>query len=247
MRSLIRLSCVASAIVLLAAPASAQAVHSFQFGLGAVFPTGLKSRVDDDVLLRNAIGEALPGRPSLTDALFFEMNDFTSLHVLGEWNVTFGDRIEVGAGLGYYRQTVPTFYYDLEDQDGHDIFQQLSLRVTPITGLVRFMPFNRAGQVQPYVGAGLAALNFHYSESGDFVDGDTLEIFTERYAVNGTTLGTLVLGGLKLPIGGDIYGINVEGRYQWGAGDTGGASKGFVADKIDLGGWQLNTTFQIRF
>jgi hypothetical protein len=247
MRSFIPLLGAVVTLCMAATPVSAQAVHSVQFGLGGVFPAGFDSRHSEDVLLRNAIGEALPADPTLTDALAFSMGDFNSLHVMGEWNITFGDRIEFGAGLGYYRQTVPTVYYDLEDQNGFDIFQELSLRVVPVTGLVRFMPFGRAGQVQPYVGAGLSALSFRYIEAGDFVDGETLEIFTDRYAKTGVTLGGLLLGGVKLPISGDIYSLNIEGRYQFGAGDTGGINNGFLADKIDLSGGQLNFTFQIRF
>ena len=246
MRSLICLSCLAVALFV-ATPASAQVVQSVQVGVGGHFPAGFKSRADDDVLLRNSLGETLPGDRTLTDALAFEMGDFRSANLLGEWNLTFGDRIEFGAGLGFYRKTVPTVYYDVTDQRGRDIGQELSLRVVPVTGIVRFMPFGRAGQPQPYVGAGLAVLNFHYSESGDFVDGDTLDIFTDRFAVNGTAVGALLLGGVKLPLNGDIYGLNIEARYQMGLGDTGGTSNGFLADKIDLSGAQLNVTFQVRF
>ena len=247
MRSSVRICSLVALLCVMASPSAAQVVHSVQVGLGAVFPAGFDSRVNDDVLLRNAIGEALPADPFLTDALAFTMGDFNSFNVMGEWNVTLGDRIEFGAGLGFYRQTVPTVYYDLEDQGGRDIFQELSLRVMPITGLVRFMPFGRAGQVQPYVGAGLSALTYRYIEAGDFVDGETLEIYTDRYAVTGVTLGAVLLGGVKLPINGDIYSLNIEGRYQFGAGDTGGSSNGFLADKIDLSGGQLNFTFQVRF
>jgi hypothetical protein len=251
MRSFIRACGLSAFLVVAAVPAWAQAVHSVQFGLGSVFPAGFDARSGSDVLLRNAIGEALPGDPLLTDALAFSMGDFNSLKVMGEWNVTFGDRIEFGAGLGYYRQTVPTVYYDLEDQNGFEIFQELSLRVVPVTGVVRFMPFGRAGQVQPYVGAGLAALTYRYIEAGDFVDGETLEIFTERYSVTGVTLGGILLGGVKLPINGDIYSLNIEGRYQFGSGDTNANLSDdqpqFLADKIDLSGGQLNFTFQIRF
>jgi hypothetical protein len=247
MRALIRWSCLVIATVVVATPASAQVVQSVQVGVGGFFPAGINSRDNDDVLLRNYLGEALPGRPSVTDALAFEMRDFRSAHLTGEWNVTVGDRIELGIGTGFYRKTVPTVYYDLEDDRGRDISQELSLRIAPITGVVRFMPFGRAGQAQPYVGAGVSLLNFRYSEDGDFVDGDTLDVFSDRYTVSGRTVGTVLLGGIKLPLNGDIYGLNIEGRYQMGVGDTGGTNNQFLADKIDLRGFHLLATFQVRF
>ena len=235
------------ALLLAATPASAQVVQSVQFGAGFVLPRGFDARDDDDVLIRNAIGEALPGLPSLTDALAFEINDFRTGQLFGEWDVAFGDHVEVGLGLGFYRKAVPTVYLDLVDENGFEIEQELKLRVVPITGLVRFLPFGRAGDVQPYVGAGLSALNYNYSEIGDFVDGETLDVFEDRFIASGTTLGGLLLGGVRFPIGGDIYGFNIEGRYQFGTGDTGGVDEGFLADKVDLGAGQLKFTFLIRF
>ena len=234
-------------VLFIAAPAAAQTVQSLRVGLGGVFPRGFDSRNADDVLLRNALGEVLPGDPTLTDALAFEMRDFRAAQLFGEWTVTLGDRIEFGAGLGFYRKTVPTLYYDLEDEAGRDINQKIGLRVVPVTGLVRFLPFGRAGDVQPYVGAGISVLNFRYSEVGEFVDGETLEIFDDRYSVSKSTVGGLLLGGIRLPLNGDIYTLDIEGRYQFGVGNTGGLDNGFLADKIDLGGGQLNFSFGIRF
>ena len=234
-------------LLLAAAPASAQVVQSVQFGAGFVFPRGFDSRDQDDVLVRNLIGESLPAIPSLSDALAFEINDFRTGQLFGEWNVAVGDHIEFGAGLGFYRKTVPTVYFDLVDEDGFEIEQQLRLRVVPVTGVVRFLPFGSPGDVQPYVGAGISVLNFQYTESGDFVDGETLDVFEDRFRASGSTLGGLLLGGVRFPLGGDIYGFGIEGRYQFGTGETGGLDEGFLADKIDLGAGQLNFTFLIRF
>jgi hypothetical protein len=248
MQSVVRkIGLVLAAVLLVATPAAAQTVQTLQLGAGIFFPRGLDSRHDDDVLLRNALGETLADFPTLTDAIAFEMSDFRGGHFFGEWNVGFGDRVEVGAGVGFYRRSVPTVYYDLVDEFERDIEQRLSLRIVPVTGIVRFMPFGTPGDVQPYVGAGLALLNYRYSEAGDFVDPDTLEIYPDRYNKSGTTLGGLLLGGVRFPIGGDIYGLGIEGRYQFGTGDTGGADEGFLADKIDLSGGQLNFTFLVRF
>jgi hypothetical protein len=44
-----------------------------------------------------------------------------------------------------------------------------------------------------------------------------------------------------------VYALNVEGRYQWASGNTGGISAGFLGDKIDLSGGSLLFTFLIRY
>ncbi len=240
--------------LLTAAPASAQVVHNLHFGVGGFFPTGFNGRNDADVLLRNAAGEPFVFDPSLTDALVFEMKDFRSVHLFGEWNVALSDRIEVGAGLGFSRKSVSTVYLDVvDDTTGEDLPQVLRLRVVPITAHVRFLPFGTPSTVQPYVGAGLSLLNFGYSEEGDFVDSFTAEIFTARYGASGTAMGGVVFGGVRIPVNGDIFAITLELRRQFGAGDLGtdledsDDENDFLADKIDLGGTQFTGGLLIRF
>jgi hypothetical protein len=244
-RTPVRLLFPTLAFVLVATAASAQTVHSVQIGVGGVFPRGLDGRATGDILARNFFGEPMPGDPSVTDALAFRISDFKTGQIFGEWNVAFGRRVEFGAGLGFYRRTVPTVYLDVVDQNDFEIEQELKLRVVPLTALVRFMPFGGPGDVQPYVGAGITALRFRYSEVGDFVDPATLDIFPGRFVATGTAFGGLLLGGLRIPLGGDIYGMGLEGRYQFGVGDL--PEDEFVADKIDLGGGQFNVTFLVRF
>ena len=262
MRILVR-SVLTLALALSATPASAQMIHSLQFGVGLVFPRGFDGRVSGDVLVENLTGFVI--EPELTSALAFPdvegcfdrfnvtshpsscMKGFRTAVVFGEWNVAFGDRLEVGAGLAFHRKTVASVYRDLFNENGSDIAQDIRLRVIPLTGVVRFMPFGRAGDFQPYVGAGFGILNWRYSEVGEFVDTTDFTIFEDRFIADGTTVGPLLLGGLRIPIGGDIYALTVEGRYQWGTGDTGGFDAGFLGDKIDLGNGQLNLGFLIRF
>jgi hypothetical protein len=79
------------------------------------------------------------------------------------------------------------------------------------------------------------------------VDPTTEVIFTGDFRARGTTMGGLILGGIRIPLQGDIYALTVEGRYQFGVGNTGGAANGFVADRIDLSGGMLNFGLLIRF
>jgi hypothetical protein len=223
-----------------AAPASAQMVPSFQIGLGGFFPRSQDTRVAGDTIVANLTAE---------EPLLYSVSDFRSGHIFGEYNVSFGPHLEFGGGLGYYGRKVESIYRNLVNVDAGDadIPQDLRLRIVPATALVRFLPFGDFASVQPYVGAGVALLSWRYSEVGQFVDLTDDTIFNARFVANGTDVGGLLLGGVRIPIDGDIYAFTAEWRYQFGQGDTGGTAAGFLGDKIDLSGGFLNFGVVVRF
>lgn len=215
--------------------ASAQVVHSVAVGAGVFVPKGYDARAADDVLVEDV------------NTLAFAIKDFRSGVVFGEWNMTFNERVELSLGGGFYQRTVPSVYADYVNNDGSEIEQDLKLRVAPVSAVVRFLPVGRAGQVQPYVGGGVSALVWRYSESGEFIDFfDNFAVFRDRYVASGTALAPVVLGGVRFPLGGDIYALNTELRYQFGKGDL-GTDNGFLTDTIDLGGLHFTVGFQLRF
>ena len=128
-----------------------------------------------------------------------------------------------------------------------EIQQELKLRIVPVTGLVRFLPFGRPSTIQPYAGVGISALRFRYSESGEFIDFNDFSTFRTTYIATGVAVGPVFVAGVRIPIKGDIWGISAEWRYQAGAGDTGGTAAGFLSDKIDLGGNYANFGLLVRF
>ena len=247
MRVWVRVACLSFCLLGVAVPASAQVVHSMTIGAGIFWPRGFDQRVEGDVLVANLTQpEVFPGA---TASLDFKISDFRAYPIYGEWNIGFGDRIEVSVGVGYQNKSVNSRYLDLVNtaNNDSDILQELRLRMIPISGTVKFLPFGQAGSFQPYVGGGISVVNFKYTETGDFVDPSTLEIFNDQFTADGFAFGALIFGGLRMPLGGDVYALQVEGRYLFGSGDTGGNDAGFLGDKIDLSGGSLNFGFLIRF
>lgn len=227
-------------------PAAAQVVHSVGFGAGVFTPRGCDqgaanrrdcraARGSDDVLVENL------------NSLSFDIKDFRGGQVFGEWNMTFDDRVELSLGAGFYRRTAPSVYTEYIDKDFTEIEQDLRLQVVPLSAVVRFLPFGRAGNVQPYLGGGVAALRWRYSEIGEFIDfNDNFAVFEDTYLATGTAFAPVLLGGLRMPINGDIYALNAELRYQFGEGDL-GTDNGFLTNRIDLSGLNFTLGFQIRF
>jgi opacity protein-like surface antigen len=234
------------AVVLLLAPVMAQAqIHqvsssasegssTIQFDLGYFALRGLESRPDNDVL----VGDLISAQP-----LLFEIKDFNGFHFGGEYLFGAG-HIEGGVGLGYTQETVPTVYANLTHSNGSEIEQDLKLRTIPVTFTARFLPLRRGSVVEPYIGAGLVAIRWDYSEVGEFVDAVDDSIFPARFTADGTAVGPTVVAGLRAPISNWTFGGEV--RWQKAEGDI-PAEAGFLGTKIDLGGWITNFTLGIRF
>jgi hypothetical protein len=211
-------------------PAAAAAQQTLNFTLGGFVPRGFDARVEGDTLVENR------------DFLVFDMGDFAGGSVSGEWLVPLGEYFEAGAGIGFYRRTVPTVYEDFVDDDGTEIDQDLRLRLVPVSFTVRVLPLGQSNGVQPYVGAGLGIFNWRYSEDGEFVDFRDDSIFRERYVADGNETGPIAFGGIRFAA--DTFAVGGEVRYHAAEADL---PTEFVGSKIDLGGWTYAFTVGLRF
>jgi outer membrane protein W len=230
-----RLSIVLGLAVLacVVAPATSSAQQqSLNFYLGGFVPRGEDARDRDDVLRNNL------------DFLRFDIKDFNGVTAGAEYLVGLGEWLDAGLGVGIYKRTVGTDYRAVENIDGSDIEQDLKLRVVPFTATIRFLPLGHSNGIEPYIGAGVAILNYRYSETGEFVDFSDNSIFRDSFSGSGTATGPLVLAGVRFPVG--MIGVGGEVRYQRAKGDL-PSDMGFSGSKIDLGGWTYAATFNVRF
>jgi opacity protein-like surface antigen len=232
------------AIMTVVAPATADAQirrvssssdsrQAIGFNIGYFSVKGEDSRDEDDVIFRDL------------DSLLFDVSDFNGVTFGAEWLYGVTDYIEVGAGINYYQGSVSSIYADFFEDDGSEIEQELKLRQVPMTATVRFLPVGRRASVQPYIGAGIGAIRWRYTETGEFVDFEGI-VFRDSFEADGTEIGPVILGGIRFPVG-DALLAGGEFRWHSAEGDTGGIDEGFLGDKIDLGGWSANFTLHFRF
>ena len=215
------------------APSRAEAQQSINVYLGGFVPRGLGDRVADDVLFEN-------------DAtLLFDVRDFRGVTAGGEYLVGFGEFFDGGLGIGIYSRTAPAIDLDFVNQDGSDIEADLKLRIVPITATIRYLPLGHHDAIVPYIGGGVGIYNWRYTETGDFVAANG-DIIHGAFAGSGTTVGPVILGGVRVPIGRSGSGIGGEIRYQRGTGDL-PSDQGFAGSKIDLGGFNYLFTVNVGF
>ncbi len=240
-------SCLAVMLVTVlafAAPASAQAVQSFEFSVGGFFPRGLDSRPSTDVLVNDLIPPQIQGQPS-AQPLAFRISDLDGADVRASWNITFAHHVEAAFGVGYYKGHTSAIYANVVNPDGSNIVEDLNLRIVPLTADIRFLPLGKRSTIQPYFGIGVGAFLWHYAESGSFVDNNN-NIFTGVFPSNGTAVGPTISGGVKLPLRRSHNAFTVDVRYQMAKGNL-DPTQGFAGTQIDLTGLSTNFGFQIRF
>ena len=234
---------ISSGMVLLglvaAAPAQAQD-QGFSVSVGYFAPRGESSRVSGDVL--NA--DRCIDTTFLCEPLLFDVGDFGGPTISGEYLIGIGKYVEAGFGVGFQQRTVESIYEFVTRPDNTEIEQDLKLRIVPFTATLKFVPTGRDAKFQPYVGAGIAALRWSYSETGEFVDPVTTDIFRDSFTADGTDVAAVIFGGLRAPIGASTM-LGGEVRYQ--RADTALPVEEFLGDRLDLGGLTFQANLTWRF
>jgi opacity protein-like surface antigen len=235
------------AFVLLLAPAAAFAQirqvggptanssrNTVSFYVGYFGLKGIESRDPDDVI----VGDLVSAHP-----LLFEVNDLNRATFGGEYLFAPARSVEVGVGLGFSQRTISTVYADLTHSNGDEIRQDIKLRMIPVNFTGRFLILPRGSSVEPYIGGGVTAIRFQYSEVGEFVD-EIGTIFPAVYKTEGTAAGPIILAGVRAPV--ENWTVGGEFAWQKVVADV-PAAAGLLGTKLDLGGWNFNFTVGVRF
>ena len=220
------------------------APQTINFTIGGFFPRGEESRVDGDVLVVNC--DRVGGECSFLD---FDTEGFSGVTFGGEYLFPIGNYIEAGAGLSWYKKSVPSRYAQLVADDPNtpeieeeDIRQDLKLQIVPLAFTVRVLPLGQTNPIQPYVGAGLGVFLWKYDESGEFVDGNN-DVFRDTFEDSGSKVGPVILAGVRFA----ADSFTVGGEFRWQRGDAELDPEQFFAPSVDLGGYTLQATFGLRF
>jgi opacity protein-like surface antigen len=229
-------------------------------------PTTTLAAQDADFMFRRPVvtvsaygGWAMPGEggdvfDDIRDQLTVDRGAFNSATWGGEvaWRAT--ERFDVAASLEYAKASTGSEYRDWVDSNDNPIEQTTELRRTPLTLSVKAYLLERGRTISrfawvparwsPYVGVGGGYVWYDYVQSGDFVDFDTLEIFTDELQSEGRAPTAHVLAGVEASLS-EYFLIRGEYRYSWASAKP--DSRYFVGyDAIDLGGGRATLGLVVR-
>ena len=186
--------------------------------------------------------------------LTLQKSDFYSMVFGGSFGVRVTNRVEVSLDVSYGNSNTRSEFRDWVDLDDLPIEQNTRLSWTPVTGSVKAYLWERGrrisqlawvpGKWSPFLGVGGGRVYYNFRQSGDFVDFDTLEIFSDTFRSSGSSGIFHVLAGAEWSLGPHFY-LTGEGRYSWAEARM---SKDFVGfDPIDLSGFQGTVGLALRF
>ncbi|GLC26265.1 outer membrane beta-barrel protein [Roseisolibacter agri] len=209
------------------------------------------------ITLRGGVDRAL-GNSEVFDfareRLTLGSNAFTGFNVGVDLSINLSDRVDVVLGASHARSSAKSEFRRFVDQDDLPIEQTTALARTPITASVRayLTPRGRSigrfawipSRVAPYVGAGGGALWYRFSQEGDFVDEETLDVFPATLRSSGWTPTAHGLAGVELSLSPHVA-LSTEARYTWARAAMSDDFTNF--DRIDLSGLVATAGLSLRF
>jgi len=174
--------------------------------------------------------------------LAFNKADLLDIYYGAEFEIFLGRHASFSMEIGSYAKDVHTQYRDYTYQDDSPIFQNISLRITPIEANLKFYPLGHRFEFFPYFGIGVGLYSWTYQQYGEFVifpDGFIEEGFAETKTFS---IGFNGRAGLVFHILPSVA-LALEGKYQYLRGRLSGYFEGF--ELLDLGG--ITATVGLNF
>ena len=188
------------------------------------------------------------------DILTLGTSDFASSAWGADIAVRATERLDIAAGVGVTRSSTRSEFRDWVDLDDLPIEQTTTFLRVPMTLSAKYYFRDRGRSVSrfvwvperwsPYVGLGGGAVWYRFEQEGDFVDFETLDVFSAFLESEGTTGTAHVFSGVDLSLSPRMV-LTGEARYSWASMDMGRGLRGF--DGIDLGGFQATLGLSVRF
>lgn len=188
------------------------------------------------------------------DELTIARGDFAG----GSWSLDAAffvqPQLAVQFGVGVSSGSTPSVYRDWVDNNDREIEQSSSLRRMPLSAGLRYYltpPGRSVGRlawvparVAPYVAAGGGITWYHFKQTGDFVDYQTLDVFGTELNSEAWSPSAFLAAGADYALGARV-GLVGEARYDWASARLSSDFSGF--DRIDLSGLALTVGLAFRF
>ncbi len=191
---------------------------------------------------------------SFTKQLTINRRDFRAFNIAGDVAFHLRDRLQAYASAGHSRSVTSSEFRGFVDNNDMPIEQKTTFARVPVTLGAKFYltepgrsVARRAwipARLAPYAGGGAGMMWYRLTQTGDFVDFDTMNIFPDTFKSSGFAPTVTAFGGFEINVH-PRFVINVEARQTWAKSKLGRDFSGFAP--IDLSGFAITTGFSIRY
>lgn len=204
-------------------------------------------------------GYALPGASSELFALTYEQltaerGDFAGFDGGVDLALRLTPRLDLVLGIARSNVTHRSEFRDWVDQDDQPILQRTNFRRMPVGATLRLHLLERGQRigsyawipsaVDPWIGVGGGAMKYRFLQAGDFVNFETLEIFSDRFESEGWAPYLQLGAGTGFTLS-PIVQLTTELRYVRGGGRLDDPFDGF--DHLDLSALSTAVGLTFRF
>jgi opacity protein-like surface antigen len=242
----------AAALALTACLALAPAASAQGSGAGFLFRRPVAT-----LTLRGGVDRALANSDVFDfskERLTLGSNAFTGVSVGADVGIVLSDRFDLVLGVAHAQTSARSEFRSFVDQDDQPIQQTTGLARTPISASVRayLAPRGREigrfawvpSRIAPYVGGGGGTMYYRFTQQGDFVDEETLDVFGAELRSSEWTLTAHGLAGVDFSLSPRVA-LNTEARYNWARANMSADFSNF--DRIDLSGLVATAGLTLRF
>ena len=180
--------------------------------------------------------------------------DLGGASIAGEIAVRTSERLDLTFSLGHTISATRSEFRDWVDMDDLPIEQTTEFSTLPLTVGFKSYLFDRGRALgrfayiprkwNPYVGAAGGFVWYRFEQFGDFVDYETLDIFSDRFLSTGRGMTLHLLGGMDVAVSKHIMLVG-EGRYAFASAPLDSDFVGFP--NLDLAGFQVTAGISLRY
>jgi opacity protein-like surface antigen len=191
-----------------------------------------------------------------TRELTVDRSDFQSGAFGFDLAVSVRPRLEIVASVEKSRSANASEYRDWVDNNDQPIEQVTRFERMPITVSARYYLADRGRRIGsvawipaslvPFVSAGIGTVGYTYEQVGDFVDEETLNVFSARLRSRGWTAALQGGAGLQWSLSPRLL-VTGDLRYLHASGDGDAPNADFAGYRVNLSGVSSMVGLTLRF
>jgi len=189
----------------------------------------------------------------ITDQLTLDRLDFSSATLGTALAISLSSRNDIVFDVSYSNAHRASEFRDWVDNNDQPIRQSTSLRRIPITVGLRHYITSRGRSLgrfawiparrSLYAGVAAGMMEYKFYQKGDFIDFETLNVFSDEFVSRSWTPVAQATLGLDMGLGSFTM-LNLEARYTWANAHMSADFVGF--DRIDLSGASVTAGLAFR-